>query len=123
MKKNSGVTLIELIVFIVIMAIIVSAAGSMFATVLTSAPKVHHHSAATQLASQCLEGYLGERYIKGYSTVSSATTPALCAVPTGYTITKSVTNTTKYGEASYKTITVTVAGEGNATMSLFIADY
>jgi len=123
MKKNSGVTLIELVMFIVIMGIISSTVGPMFFAILKNAPKVQHYSAATQLASQCLEGYLGERYIKGYSTVLSATTPALCTVPTGYTITKSVTNTTKYSEASYKTITVTVAGEGNATMSLLVADY
>lgn len=127
MKKNNGYTLIELVIFIVIMAIISGSILLALNAVLRHAPKVQHQTVAMQSATRCMEWYVGTRNIHGFSNVTcpSTTVPSFCTVPSGYTIATNVSCTTLYGDstANYKTITVTVGGLGSTTLSLLIADY
>ena len=126
MKKLSGFSLIELIVFIVITAILASTVLLTFVTALGKTPIDRQQIIATQTAQQCMEWYLGQRRINGFSNVAcsaSPTTPTMCALPTGYNFKNSITCTTINGDDNYKLITVTVSGAGDATLTSLIADY
>ena len=65
-----GVTLIELIVFIVIMGISVTALLSMYRAVLPHGATPAQITLATQLAQERMELILGQRTVSGYSTVA-----------------------------------------------------
>ena len=64
-----GVTLIELIVFIVIMGISVTALLSMYRAVLPHGATPAQITLATQLAQERMELLLGQRVASGYSPV------------------------------------------------------
>jgi Tfp pilus assembly protein PilV len=64
-----GVSLIELIAFIVIMGISVTALLSMYRAVLPRGATPEEITLATQLAQERMELILGQRIVDGYSTV------------------------------------------------------
>lgn len=127
MKKQAGISLIELIIFIVVIGITLPSIITMLSMVLKNTHKVQQQSPAIESSSQCLEWYLNTRYNQSYDAIicPSSSVPAFCTVPAGYTITVDVSCLTKYGELSsnYKQITVTVDGLGTATNSLIVANY
>ena len=126
MNKLSGFSLIELVVFIVITSVLASTVLVTFVTALSKTPIDRQQIIATQTAQQCMEWYLGQRRINGFSNVvcsASPATPTLCTLPTGYNFTNSITCTTINGDDNYKLITVTVSGAGDATLTSLIADY
>jgi type II secretory pathway pseudopilin PulG len=79
-----GVTLIELIVFIVIMGISVTALLSMYRAVLPRGATPSEITLATQLAQERMELILGQRIVDGYSTATftdpcvGAASPVIC---------------------------------------------
>ena len=79
-----GVTLVELIAFIVIMAISVIALLSMYRAVLPHGATPGEITLATQLAQERMELLLGQRNAHGYSTAAltdpcaGGTPPAIC---------------------------------------------
>ena len=79
-----GVTLIELIAFIVIMGISVVALLSMYRAVLPRGATPAEITLATQLAQERMELILGQRVASGYSTAVltdpcvGGTPPAIC---------------------------------------------
>jgi hypothetical protein len=79
-----GVTLIELIVFIVIMGICVVALLSMYRAVLPHGLTPAQITLATQLAQERMELILGQRVVDGYSTATftdpcvGAASPVIC---------------------------------------------
>ena len=83
-SAQRGVTLIELIVFIVIMGISVTALLSMYRAVLPRGATPAQITLATQLAQERMELILGQRVASGYSTAAltdpcgGGTPPALC---------------------------------------------
>lgn len=129
MKNNSGFTLIELIIFIVVTGILASTILLTFRSSLIKTPDVHYSVIATQLADQCMEGFIGSRDMLGYSTASlacgAATLPSICSAPSGYSISASIScSPTLSGDSTNsKTITVVVSGLANATLTTLITDY
>lgn len=79
-----GVSLIELVAFIVIMGISVTALLSMYRAVLPRGATPAQITLATQLAQERMELLLGQRAAYGYSTTvltdpcSGGTPPAIC---------------------------------------------
>ena len=125
--NNRGFTIIELVIFIVIMGIIGVTILASFSAVLQGVAVPRQKIVATQTATRCLEWYLEQRYLRGFNaaalTCPSTATPSFCAVPSGYTISTNVSCTQLYGEtgANYKTITVTVGGLSDASLSVLVA--
>ena len=123
---GSGFSLIELIVFIVVISII----GTISLNVLGVAlrrfyPVEHKQIIATQAAMRCMEWFLGQAYANGYSSIPcpSTTVPSFCTAPNGYTISVNIAYTTISGDSTYKGITVTANGLSKATYNLLIASY
>ena len=135
-----GVTLIELIAFIVIMGISVTALLSMYRAVLPRGATPAEITLATQLAQERMELILGQRVASGYSTVVltdpcvGGTPPAICTsqfTPTGlYSIIVVGINPavqfSGLSTNSYRMLGVKVLGpDGNqlANLSAVIANY
>jgi len=136
-----GVTLIELVAFIVIMGISVTALLSMYRAVLPRGTTPAQITLATQLAQERMELLLGQRDAKGYSTVVLAdpcvggTPPAICTdqfTPSGglYSIVVTGVNPalpwSAISTGSYRMLGVQVLGpDGNqlAELSAVIANY
>ena len=110
-KKVKGFTLIELVIFIVITSILASTILLAFNAALRETPTARENNIATQTAKKCIEWYVGQRQLNGYTSVATGTTvPSFCTAPAGYTVTVNVATTTYNGDNNYKTITVTVTG-------------
>lgn len=127
MSKSQGFTLIEMIIFIVVLGLVAATILLSSTTILRGAPVSHNQAIATQTATKCMEWYLAQRYVNGYNSITSPSTtvPSLCTATNGFTIATSVVNTTLAPDtaSNYKTITVTVGGASSATLSLLIASY
>jgi type II secretory pathway pseudopilin PulG len=128
MKKKQGVTLIELLIFIVVMGILGSSILISFNTVFKGIGRVTSQTSTTAYAVSCLEWFLGQRSLKGFASIScSNTVPAFCSdnLPSDYNISTNVSCTTYYGDATnYKTITTTVNSDiSSANLSLILANY
>lgn len=119
-----GFTLIEVLVFIIVTGLLMSTlfVGGTYA--LRSSPEVHEQWVALQVARGCMEWFVQQRRLNGYSqfTCSSAPSTSSCPAPSGYTITASVTCPTWNGD-SYKQITVSVGGVSTASVSTQFGDY
>jgi type II secretory pathway pseudopilin PulG len=128
-KSNNGFTLIEVIIFTIVMGIIGVTILASFNTLLKGMPTPWRQTVANQAAKNCLEWYLQQRYINGFSATTlncpSTSVPSFCTVPNGYTISTNVACTQLYGDtgSNYKTITVTVGGLANATLAVLLAYY
>jgi Tfp pilus assembly protein PilW len=127
-----GVSLIELIAFIVIMGISVTALLSMYRAVLPRGATPAEITLATQLAQERMELILGQRAARGYSPVASLDPcpgAAICTATAGYTVLVSGAGSpVLWSDVSgnYRQIGVRVVGpDGNqiASLSAVIANY
>lgn len=129
MRKHHGQTLIELIIFIVIMGIVVTGAMSVFKTVLSYGNQPGYLLTAAQLASARMELIVQTRHVPddatGFLNLSDpcddATLPACAglhafATSRGYVVTSTPNPITTAVDGS-KTVTITVGGTGDATTS------
>lgn len=124
MKNQQGFTLIELVVFIVITSILASGILLSFVTIMNKTPAVLQNTIADQTAKRCAEWFLGQRRMNGYSSMPcNSSVPSFCTAPSGYTLTSNCSPTTISGDSNYESITITVSGTGNASLTLLIANY
>ena len=127
-----GVSLIELIAFIVIMGISVTALLSMYRAVLPRGATPAQITLATQLAQERMELILGQRVARGYSPVVSLDPcpgAAICTPPSGYSVIVSGANPPVLWSGvtgNYREIGVRVTGPDGkqlASLSAVIANY
>ncbi len=125
MKKNSGFTLIEIIIFIVIIGLVANAILFAFSTSLQKIPTILQTSIASQTAKKCMEWFIGQRRLNDYSAITcpSTSVPSFCTAPAGYSLSVNISCTTINSDANYKTITVTVSGNGSASLTTLVANY
>jgi type II secretory pathway pseudopilin PulG len=126
MKKFNGFSLIEVIIFIVITSILSIVIIMPVVITLQKSPLNRQQMIALQTAQQCMEWYLGQRRMNGFSGITcsaSPSTPTMCTLPSGYSFSNSITCTTINSDTNYKLITVSVTGIGDATLKSLIADY
>lgn len=123
MEKSRGITLIETVVGIVILAIISVAIFKPVFVSLSQAPNVINNSIALELAQQRMEIILAQKQMSGFSTYSDpCPAAAVCTVPAGYTVSSSIV-TNWQTNSNYHQITVTVSGNGDAELKTLVADY
>ncbi len=123
-SKQRGFTLIELVLFIIITGILARTILVSFQNTLVYVPVVHKDLLATQLADECMEGFLGERRLLGYSSAllacsTTPTMPSICDPSASATIT--CTNTLAGDTTTSKIVTVSIAG--TATLTMLMANY
>jgi prepilin-type N-terminal cleavage/methylation domain-containing protein len=127
MNKPQGYSLIELLIFIVVIGIIATSIIFPLYTVIQGTPSLQRQNIANAAATKCAEYFLGERYLHGFHSTSlncpNTTTPSYCTVPNGYIVKVNLRCTTINGDPDYKTVDINVEGKGNAHISLLLADY
>lgn len=123
--SQCGFTLIEVIVFIVVTGLVMSTLLLSANTALRNSPSVSQQWIALQTAKRCMEWFLVQRRVNGYSSLTCPSTPSpsACSAPSGFTVTNSITCQTWNSDAAYKTVTVSVSGLANASISMQLGDY
>lgn len=125
-KPQSGFTFIELVILLTILSIIGSAVMLGYVNSIKHLPKIHRQDLALSLAQGRMEFILGQFYDKGFENASDlcTTTPGLaaCSVPTGFTISSSITSNYN-GNSEMKLITVTTSGAAEATLTTLVTDH
>jgi Tfp pilus assembly protein PilE len=130
MRQQKGQTLIELILFIVIISIALTGSMHVFRTVLLYGGRIGHLLTASQLAEARMNLIIQKRHepddVTGFANLSdpcssgslaACTTLNAFASANGYTVTSSPNPITAAADGS-KTVTVTVSGAGDATSSV-----
>ncbi len=128
MMRQRGFTLIEVLLVIIVSAILASTLFLAISTAELKTPQLLQNTIAGQTARNCIEWFIGQRrlqYANGYTSITcpSTSVPAFCTKPSGFSLAVNITCTTINGDANYKTIAVTVSGNGNASYSTMIANY
>jgi type II secretory pathway pseudopilin PulG len=125
MRKNNGFSLIELIIFIVVLAIGIG----VLLPITTTLTYIHHIDQQTQaleLAGQRMELILAQKHLQGFNYFTDpcvgASPPAVCTVPSGYSVNAVITDNWA-GDSNYKIITVTASGLGNAELQTLVTNY
>lgn len=124
-KQQQGFTLIELIVFIIVSSLLMSTVLLAIVTASRGMPNVHNQWVALQKARGCMEWYLQQRRLKGYDSLTCPSTPtaSACTMPSGFSVVTNISCTTWNSDTTYKTITVTISGKANVTLTAQIGDY
>lgn len=125
LKVLSGFTLIELLVFIVISSLVMSTVLLGALQTLRTVPSIHYQWVAIETAQRCMEWFLDQRRLNGYSSLTCPSTPApaACSAPSGYAVSSSISCTTWNTDANYKTITVSVSGLASVTLTAMVGEY
>jgi prepilin-type N-terminal cleavage/methylation domain-containing protein len=128
MIRQQGFTLIEVLILIIVLGMLANTVLIGLNTVGVKMPLVLANNINEQTAKQCIEYFLGQRRLLGYSAFScpSSTVPGLCSsnLATGQSLTVSITCTTINTDTNYMTITATASGSGSiATLSTLVASY
>ena len=123
--KVRGFALIELLVFIIVTGLLMTGLVLSLKTPLTKTPSVHQQWVALQTAEQCMEWYINQRRLNGYTAFScpSSSVPTACTAPSGYTIATNVSCTTWNSDTNYKTVTVTMSGLAAVALSMQVGEY
>ena len=126
-RRGRGFSLIEAVVFIVVLAVLLAGLVVALSSELRTAPRAGEIDVAAELAQQRLELILAQRRSAGFAAFADPCVPgpgpAACTPPAGYTVSSSIT--TGYGAepANYKVIRVDVTGTGDATASTIAGNY
>lgn len=125
-RQAAGFSLIEAIVFIVVVAVLLAGLVAALSSNLRSSPRAGELDLASELAQQRMELILAQRRAAGFAAFTDPCVPgpgpAECTPPAGYTVTASVAGGWT-DPARYKVVQVTVGGAGDATATSLVADY
>ena len=125
--KQTGVTLVELIAFIVVAALLATGLIAAFTSAMRSTPKSGEITQALQIAQERMELILAYKKSKGFTALidpcTLASPPAQCTPPSGYSVSVPFPFTNWNGSAEYKTVTVDVTGLQNITLTAVVASY
>jgi len=124
-STTAGFTLIEVIAFIIVIGLVMNTFILGIRALLLSSPKVHNQKIALETARACMEWYLGQRILNGYTTYACPSTPTStnCSAPTGFSVTTNITCTTYNSDTNYKTITVAVSGLASANLTSMVGNF
>lgn len=122
--RDGGFSLLEAIVFIVVLAVLLGSLAASFNSSLRLSPQAGQIDVAAELAQQRMELILAQHRAAGYAAMADPCPgPAVCTPPTGYTVTSSMAAGFAGDPSNYKIVTVDVTGAGTARVSALVANY
>lgn len=122
--REHGFSLLELIVFIVVIGVLMAGLVVAFSTPLQKSPIAGGLDTAAELAQQRMELILAQRRAVGFSTFSDPCPgPAICTQPAGYTVTSNIVAGYAADPINYKIVTVNVIGKSVLTATALVANY
>ena len=120
-KNNAGFSLIELVVFIVVMGIAITGIFFAFNTALRQSVVANPQTIVNLLAQGRMDIIVGQESINGFNAYSDICPgPAVCTLPaalSGYSIASSIATTVISGD-TYHIITVSASGPQNASATI-----
>ena len=131
--NQAGVTLVELVAFIVIAALLTTGLIAAFTSAMKDTPKSNEITQALQLAQERMELILTQKQRLGFTGFTSTTydpcppvgtsTAAICTpIATNYGVTSSLL-TSWNGSNEFKVVTVDVTGLQAITLTAVVASY
>lgn len=121
---QDGFSLIEVIVFIVVLGVLMAGLVVAFSSSLQNAPRAGSLDSAAELAQQRMELILAQRRAAGFSAFADPCPgPAICSPPVGYTVTSSIVSGYGADPTNYKVISVNVSGISAITAIALVANY
>jgi prepilin-type N-terminal cleavage/methylation domain-containing protein len=124
--NSKGFSLIEMIVFILIIGITATAVLRSFGSILQKSPTANRQTTAIALAQERMELILAQRQLKGFNSFIDPCTlgspPSICTAPSGYIVSSTISTVTIGGDSNYKNITVTVSGLGDTTLQTLVGN-
>ncbi len=122
--QGDGFSLIEAIVFIVVLGVLLAGLVVAFASPLLRSPDAGRLDLAAELAQQRMELILAQRRATGFAGFTDPCPgPAICTPPTGYTVTSSIVAGYGSDPTNYKVITVDVSGTSAISTTALVANY
>ena len=122
--QGNGFSLIEVIVFIVVLGVLVAGLVVAFGSQLQNSPVAGRLDSAAELAQQRMELILAQRRAMGFAAFADPCPgPAICTPPTGYTVTSSIVAGYGADPTNYKIVTVSVSGSSSITATALVANY
>lgn len=127
-RSSRGFSLIETIVFIVVVGLMMAALAVAFGGPLRTSPRAGELDLMAELTQQRMELILAQRRAAGFAAFADPCVPgpgpAACTAPAGYTVSASIAAGWGATPASYKVVTVSVVGPASSiTTSSLVGDY
>jgi type II secretory pathway pseudopilin PulG len=126
--NQAGVTLVELIVFIVVVALLATGLIAAFTSSMKATPPSGDVSQALQLAQERMELILAYKKSKGFTAMvdpcTLASPPAQCtSFPSGFNVPPANIVNNWNGSNEFKVITVSVTGPQTIALTALVASY
>ncbi len=131
LQRQLGFSLIELIIFILVMSILTTALFAVFSAALRGPAQASSSTQAMQLAVERMELILPQRKILGFAAFTDpgadpckmgSAQLACTGIPAGFTVTSTIAPDWA-GDTNYKVVTVSVSGTATASLTALVADY
>ena len=123
-RRDDGFSLIEAIVFIVVLGVLLAGLVVAFASPLLRSPAAGSLDLAAELAQQRMELILAQRRATGFAGFTDPCPgPAICTPPAGYTVTSSIVAGYGADPTNYKVVTVSVSGTSTISAAALVANY
>lgn len=130
---TAGLSLVELVVFVAITAVLMAGIFSAFSTTLRHSMDAGRVQQAALLARERMELILGQRHSQGFAAFTAtsfdpctssppSSQPVCTALPPGYAIATALADNWG-GDSGYKVVTVTVTGPAGTELTALVADY
>lgn len=121
-RGSSGFSLIEAIVFIVVVGLMMAALAVAFGGPLRTSGQAGELDRMAELTQQRMELILAQRRAAGFAAFVDPCVPgpgpAACTIPAGYIVTSSIATGWGGDPASYKVVTVSVTGTSSSTSTM-----
>lgn len=123
-RRGDGFSLIEAIVFIVVLGVLLAGLVVAFASPLLRSPVAGRLDLAAELAQQRMELILAQRRATGFAGFADPCPgPSICTPPAGYTVTASIVAGYGADPTNYKVVTVSVSGTSTISATALVANY
>ena len=121
--RQLGVSLVEVIIFTVIVAVLAAGLFGAFANSMRGAPQAGQTDTAAEIAQLRMELILAQRRAVGFAAFADPCPgPTVCTPPTTYGVSSNIV-TGWGGDPNYRVITVTVTGPFTVTTTALVANY
>lgn len=111
-------TLIEVIIFILVVGVMSTGALTVFTTVLKNSNRPNYLIKANLLASARMNLIIQQRMVNGYANINDPCSSGVLAVCTSLNTTGYTVNSSFVPDASGTTATVIVSGAGDSTLTM-----
>jgi type II secretory pathway pseudopilin PulG len=123
-----GFSLIEVVVFIVVVGVLLAGLVTAFSSSLRSSPRAGELDLVAELAQQRMELILAQRRAAGFTALADPCVPgpgpAACVPPAGYTVASGIATGWGADPSNFKVITVSVTGPSTtAGSAVLVANY